>query len=452
MTCHPDWPGTSSCNVGQLPHPLNSERFLTRYAWLVVALLWVVAMLNYLDRLMITSMRGWIVADIPMSDARFGLLTSVFLWIYGLMSPVGGFLADRYSRKWVIMVSLCVWSVMTWLTGHMHTFESLLAVRAIMGIGEACYIAAALALIADYHTGRTRSFATGLHQSGLYAGAAFGGAGGWIAAEHSWRAAFTIFGAVGVVYTVLLVFLLRDRGSQAGTAAHIQATHISVREAGRELFTSGAFWALIAYIGLAGTAFWLINGWLPTFLQERFIGWKPTGTWLAIIPPAWAARMEVTPGSAGLWATAPVQIASFVGILAGGAWADRWARTNQRGRMLIPVLGFVCAGPCLYLLASTSSFAFALLAMVIFGIGRGFADANLMPIVCQVLNPRYCATAYGLLNFVSVSVGGLMIYGGGWLRDQHVSLSVPFTIAAGGLFAAGLVLLAVKPADASQAA
>ncbi len=424
---------------------MSHTNSVTRYAWLVVALLWVVAMLNYLDRLMITSMRGWIVADIPMSDARFGLLTSVFLWIYGLVSPVGGFLADRYSRKWVILVSLAVWSLMTWLTGHMHGFESLLIVRAIMGIGEACYIAAALALIADYHTGRTRSFATGLHQSGLYAGAALGGAGGWIAADHGWRAAFTIFGAVGVVYTLLLMFLLRDRERPAAAAAADSGEQISVGAAARELFPARAFWVLIVYIGLAGTAFWLINGWLPTFLQERFLDWKPTGAWAAMLPSAWVDKMAVTVGSAGLWATVPVQIASFAGILVGGAWADRWAQANPRGRLFIPMLGFVCAGPCLFLLAHTSSFAFALGAMIVFGVGRGFADANLMPIVCQVLNPRYCATAYGLLNFVSVSVGGLMIYAGGWLRDQQVSLAVPFTIAAAGLFLAGLMLALVRP-------
>lgn len=424
---------------------MKPESSVTRYAWLVVGLLWFVALLNYLDRLMITSMREWIVADITMSDARFGLLTSVFLWIYGLVSPVGGFLADRYSRKWVIMASLGVWSVMTWLTGHMHSFESLLAARAVMGISEACYIAAALALIADYHTGATRSFATGLHQSGLYAGAAMGGAGGWIAADHGWRASFTIFGAVGVIYAIFLLFTLKDRERPAEANPTERQPHISVGQAARELFTSNSFWALIVYIGLAGTAFWLINGWLPTFLQEKFTGWKPTGDWAARFPANWAGRMEITSGSAGLWATVPVQIASFIGILVGGALADRWSRTNVRGRMLIPMIGFVCAGPCLLLLATTPSFALALAAMIVFGLGRGFADANLMPIVCQVVDPRYCATAYGLLNFVSVSVGGGMIYVGGWLRDQHVGLSLPFIVAGAGLFSAGLMLLAVKP-------
>ena len=112
--------------------------------------------------------------------------------------------------------------------------------------------------------------------------------------------------------------------------------------------------------------------------------------------------------------------------------------------MLIPMIGFLVAGPFLFLLAQTPSFALALVGMVAFGLARGFHDANLMPIVCQALNPRYSATAYGTLNLIGVGVGGIMIYVGGWLRDQQVSLSVPFAISAVGLSLAGLLMLAVK--------
>lgn len=171
-------------------------------AWLTVALLWFIALLNYLDRLMLTTMREPIKADVAMTDAQFGLLTSVFLWVYAVFSPFGGFLADRYSRTRVIIASLVIWSAMTWLTGHMHSVSGLLWVRGLMGLSEACYVPAALALIADYHPGRTRSLATGLHMSGIYAGAALGGVGGVVAEHWGWRTGFQLFGGLGLAYGV----------------------------------------------------------------------------------------------------------------------------------------------------------------------------------------------------------------------------------------------------------
>ena len=177
-----------------------------QYAWVVVGLLWVVALLNYLDRLMITTMRDPIKQSISMTEAQFGLLTAVFLWVYGALSPLGGYLADRFSRRIVIMVSLFVWSAVTWWTGHVETFNQLLAARALMGVSEACYIPAALALIADYHRGSTRSLATGLHMSGVYAGAALGGVGGYIAEGFGWRFGFNLFGLIGVAYANSLCF------------------------------------------------------------------------------------------------------------------------------------------------------------------------------------------------------------------------------------------------------
>ena len=139
-------------------------------AWLVVGLLWAVGLLNYLDRVIVTTMRGSLVEAIPMTDAQFGLLTSVFLWVYGVLSPFAGFLADRFNRSRVILISLFAWSVITWFTAHATTFNELLITRALMGVSEACYIPAALALIADYHRGTTRSLATGVHMSGIMVG------------------------------------------------------------------------------------------------------------------------------------------------------------------------------------------------------------------------------------------------------------------------------------------
>jgi MFS transporter, Spinster family, sphingosine-1-phosphate transporter len=151
-----------------------------RFAWLVVGLLVPVALLNYLDRQLLASMKFSVMGDLPdiALEARWGTILATFKWVYAGLSPVGGYLADRYSRRHVIAGSLLVWSIVTWTTGHVTSYEQLLAARALMGISEAFYIPAALALIADFHRGHTRSRAIGLHQMGIYLGVIAGGFGG----------------------------------------------------------------------------------------------------------------------------------------------------------------------------------------------------------------------------------------------------------------------------------
>src|SRR5687767_11234180 len=156
-------------------------------------------------------MRASLIESIPMTDVQFGLLTSVFLWVYGILSPLAGFLADRFNRSLVIIGSLFVWSTVTWLTAYATTFEQLLATRALMGISEACYVPAALALIADYHRGSTRSLANSINLMGIMFGSSLGFIGGWIAEKYEWTSAFIILGVVGVAYSLVLVFFLRDR-------------------------------------------------------------------------------------------------------------------------------------------------------------------------------------------------------------------------------------------------
>src|SRR5690606_17126242 len=140
------------------------------YPWVLVGLLWVVALLNYMDRQMLSTMRPAMEGDIAelQSAANFGRLMAVFLWIYGLMSPLAGMIADKVNRKRLIVGSLFVWSAVTFAMGHASGFEQLYWLRALMGVSEALYIPAGLALIADFHTSKTRSLAVGIHMTGLY--------------------------------------------------------------------------------------------------------------------------------------------------------------------------------------------------------------------------------------------------------------------------------------------
>ncbi|MDR0902885.1 MAG: MFS transporter [Opitutaceae bacterium] len=403
-----------------------SDKLQSR-AWLVVGLLWVVGCLNYLDRIMLTTMRESIVGAIPMSDAQFGLLTSVFLWVYAVLSPLGGFLADKFSRSRLIIISLLVWSIVTWLTGHAQSYGQLLAMRALMGVSEACYIPAALALIADYHRGPTRSFATGIHMTGVMAGQALGGLGGVIAERHEWGTAFTWFGVFGIAYAAVLFFLMRDPADTPGAGAAGSpraAEKTRFREAMKSLFSRRAFLLALGFWGLLGLANWAVLAWMPTHLGTRF---------------------NLGQGVAGMSATGYLQVAAFGGVLFGGWWADRWSRTNRRARILVTLIGMLVSVPAVLLVSVTHVFGLAVAGLVVFGGVRCFADANMMPIMCMVADRRYRATGYGVLNLFSCAIGGVSIWLGGIMRDARVDLGVVFMCAAGALAVCAVLLALVKP-------
>ncbi|TZF81880.1 MFS transporter [Pedobacter sp. BS3] len=397
------------------------------YPWVIVGALWVIAFLNYLDRILITSMRDPIVADFSLTDAQFGLLTSVFLWSYGILSPFGGFLADKFSRKNVIIFSVFVWSLVTLCTGFTHTFQQMLITRVLMGVSEACYIPAALALITDYHRGRTRSLATGLHMSGLYTGLAVGGIGGYIAELWGWRYGFHVFGIVGIFYSFVLLFLLKDydpsHSKENVTRAETALPAISLPQSFKVFFSERSFYILLIYFSVLGMVNWLVYGWLPTFFREHF---------------------HLGLGEAGITATSYIQVGSFIGVIAGGIIADRWARSNIRGRLYVLIIGFTLGAPFLFLMASTQVFIIAIIAMLIFGLARGFNDANLMPVLRQMVDERYIATGYGFLNFLSTIIGGLMVYIGGALQDAQIGLAIIYQAAAVLMLLATWLLLAAR--------
>lgn len=397
----------------------------SRYAWVVVALLWAVALFNYMDRQIITTMKIPIVADLGIDNGRFGLLLSVFLWIYGLLSPIAGFVADRLSKRWVIIGSLGVWSAVTWATGHAQTFEQMIAARALMGISEAFYIPAAVALIVEYHQGRTRSLATGLHISGMYTGSMIGGVGGTLATHFgSWRPVFSLFGGIGVGYAIVLLFALRG-GAARVAGGPPQGARPSPAESLRSLLTSRGFLTLLVMNAIIGAAMWMLKGWLPPFFQEE---------------------MGKSQAEAGWYGTLFFNGAAFAGMLIGALWSDRWSRTTLRARSLVPAIGFLFAGPVFFGCVAFSQAAFVIVAGILcVGFSQGCLDSNLMPTVCTLTDKSRRATAYGLLNFVGTTMGGLMTYFAGHLKDAHIPFSTTFQFGAGMIFLAGLLLLSVKP-------
>ena len=419
--------------------PATSASAVGRTAWLVVALLMPVALLNYLDRQMLASMKFSVMRDVPdiALEANWGAILATFKWVYAGLSPIGGYLADRYSRRHVIAGSLLVWSLITWLTGHVTSYDQLLATRALMGISEAFYIPAALALIADVHRGPTRSRAVGFHQMGIYLGVIVGGFGGY-AADHpglGWRWAFDVCGIVGMAYAVPLFILLgravtaTQRQAPASGRASTADDAIGPGRAVRELLGNGSFLLLVAYFTLPALAAWIVRDWMPAILKAEF---------------------AIGQGLAGVSATLYWQLAAIVGAVGGGWLADRWMRRNPRGRIYTSALSMALLVPAMFGVGyapQTGQLWIAVAFLVMFGLGWGVFDANNMPILSQVVRPSLRATGYGVMNLVSISCGGFADWGFGLLRDRHVPLFGIFAIFASAAVVSGALVLLIRPRE-----
>lgn len=364
------------------------------YPWVVVGLLWGVALLNYMDRQMLSTMKSSMMVDITEleSAANFGRLMAVFLWIYGLMSPIAGMIADRINRKWLIVGSLFVWSFVTFMMGYCTTFNQIYALRALMGVSEALYIPAGLSLITDYHQGKTRSLAVGIHMTGLYTGQALGGFGATIASLYSWETTFHWFGIVGIAYSVVLILFLHE--STVHEEYKAPATGIAkenpVKAAFKGLgmlFNTIAFWIILLYFATPSLPGWATKNWLPTLFAEN---------------------LSMDMSEAGPLSTITIALSSFIGVIAGGILSDKWVQKNVRGRVYTGAIGLALTIPSLILLGFGHNLVMIIGGGLCFGIGFGIFDANNMPILCQFIAPRYRATAYGIMNMTGVFAGAFV--------------------------------------------
>lgn len=359
------------------------------YPWIVVGLLWIVALLNYMDRQMLSTMRDAMQIDISEleSAVNFGRLMAIFLWIYGLVSPFAGAIADRVSRKWLIIASLGVWSAVTTLMSFCTNYNEIFWLRALMGVSEALYIPAALSLIADYHTGKSRSFAIGIHMTGLYLGQAVGGFGATLAAAFSWQQTFHWFGIIGIAYAVLLMALLYEKRDVA--QENISATpeqKIPVLKGFGMIFSNMAFWVILFFFASTSLPGWATKNWLPTLFADS---------------------LNTPMSQAGPISTITIALSSFLGILAGGPLSDKWVKRNVKGRVYTSAIGLAMMIPALILLGLGKGMFAAVAAGLFFGIGYGMFDTNNMPILCQFVPSKLRATAYGIMNMTGVMMGAV---------------------------------------------
>ncbi len=402
-----------------------------RTAWLMVVLLLPVALLNYLDRQLVATMQKSIMGSVDdlKTQAQWGHLLAWFKWTYALASPFAGYVADRFGRRHVIALSLFVWSADTWATAHATSYDQLLATRAIMGLSEAFYIPAALALIADHHGSATRSRAVGLHQIGIYIGVMLGSLGGYVADDPAlgWRWAFTGLGLLGVVYAFPLWWWLRD--TPRARPAEAPRAFAAVGD----LLGNRDFRLLLLYFTLPALAGWVVRDWMPSVLQKE---------------------LGLTQGLAGVSAVVWWQGAAIVSALGGGWLADRWMRRSPRGRQQVSALGMSLIVPALLgvgIVIGQGSLNLAIAFLVLFGLGWGLFDSNNMPILAQIARPDQRATGYGLMNMASISCGGLADVGFGWLRDHQVPLNLIFGGFAAVACLSAWLVLKIRATDADRA-
>jgi MFS family permease len=404
------------------------------YPWLVVALLWTVALLNYLDRQMLSTMKVAIMGDIHELEMaeNFGRLMAVFLWIYGLMSPVAGLIADRVNRKWLIVGSLFVWSGVTLTMGYATTFRQLYALRAAMGVSEALYIPAGLALIADYHRGSTRSLAVGIHMTGLYIGQALGGFGATAANAWSWQITFHSFGLIGVLYSIILIFFLYEKREVPVPVIKTKSSgnlFSSVKNSLGMLLGIISFWVILFYFAVPSLPGWAVKNWMPTLFADT---------------------LGIDMSIAGPLCTITLASASLIGVIAGGIIADRWISRNLRGRIYTGAIGLSLTIPALLLVGFSSGIPGIMAGGILFGLGFGMFDTNNMPILCQFVSPRHRAAGYGLMNLTGVFAGALVTSrlgkstDAGNLGHDMALLAIPVAVAV------ILLLATLRPAVADK--
>jgi MFS family permease len=354
----------------------------------------------YADRQAIFSVFPLLESKMGLNSIQLGIVGSSFMWVYALALPLAGVVGDRLPRKPLILGGLIFWSLITLATALATEYWHLVLFRALEGLGEAFYFPASMSLISDYHGRDTRSRAMALHQSSVYAGTILGGwLAGMLAERYGWQSGFCVFGSLGILLGFILLGLLKEpRRGQAEEPLTDGISPQFIKRAGLgralvELLGTPAVLLLIfVFVGANFVAMVFLT-WMPSFLHDKF------GMSLSM---------------SGLSATAYLQIASIVGVLCGGFLADRWAQRSSMARPLTQAIGLFAGFPFIFLTGWTLSVPVLILAMMGFGLFKGFYDANLWASLYDLVKPERRATAQGLMNSI------------GWLG----AAAAPVTIAA----------------------
>jgi predicted MFS family arabinose efflux permease len=393
----------------------NAAASSTRRAWILVAFMWVAYFLNYSDRQVVFSIFPVLKSELQFTDTQLGLTGSIFLWVYALCSPVTGQIGDRYSKRFLVVLSLVLWSLVTALTGLANSASTLLFLRALIGISESLFMPAALALTVSAHSPQTRSRALAILATAQLAGVVMGGwFGGFMAQNFQWRSAFYILGLIGILYAIPYRLFL-SHTSEGGV---IETKRSNGGLAVATLFRIPSYLFVCAVFAAFNFVLWLLYTWLPTFFFEKF---------------------QLGLADAGFTATIYLQSATFIGLLAGGTLADWLYLRTKAARFWIISAGLFLVAPCVHLIGQSESLFLAKLAAIGCGLGCGFAIANLVASSYEVVPSDTRASAAGCLNFVAFVAGFAALLGG--VLKKSVGIAGMMTYGAVVCVVAGLLLI-----------
>jgi MFS family permease len=378
---------------------------------------------NFIDRTIVSTINQAIKLDLKLSDTQLGLLGGpAFALLYTLLGVPIARLAERYSRVWIITISLIVWSGFTAACGVAASFVQLLALRVGVGIGEAGCSPPAHSLISDYFEPKRRATALAIYAFGIPLGAMIGAAfGGWLAKSFGWRVAFMSVGAPGLILALAFVLVVKEpRRGQSDPAEKPAAPDIDARTPGKALW----LWTELRALGaVAARLFcnWPVLNIILGLTITSFAGYGGG----AFAGPYFIRAFGLDYATAGLILGLGVGLSGGLGTLAGGFISDWASKHGARWYALTPAIGIALAAPIYILAYRQADWRAAAVLLMIPGI---FVYTYLGPsfaVVQNVVETRQRATAAALLllfvNIIALGGGPLFT---GWIIDQFARFNL----------------------------
>ncbi len=393
------------------------------YKWEVLLLLWMAYLLNQGDRQVFNTVLPAIRDALSLTDTSVGLIATIFNLAFAIAVPVGGWMGDRFSRKWVVTLSVLFFSVATMFTGMATSFVWLIVLRSVAtGGGEALFGPSNYSILAQYHTD-TRARAMSIHQTAYYVGVILAGwLAGLIADKAGWRWSFLIFGGIGILWGILMVFRLDNRPPSISSQESGKMAKPGFLDGFKAVFTTPT--ALMLTIGFSGLIF-VITGfmtWVPAYLQEEF------------------GQSQAEAGFNSMFWT---YVAAFVGILLAGSLSDKLALRACRYRMYLQAVGLVLGAVSLFFMGGKSSLAFIYFCFAAWGFFRAFFDANTYSVLYDVTPERLHASCGSVMGMTGFAVGAFAPLVLGAMKQSMGSLSSAFPLLALIWIVCGLLMFVV---------